>query len=279
LWSFRIGNELFSSFGTGYNRIFVNSNNEMICALDEFVGNKIWEFAIMSDGEQLHQKYHLYSSPAVADGKVFVGSVDGNFYVLDAETGKLLWKYKTGGPIYSSPAISDGKVFIASTDGKLYAFGIDPETYYNKAEKYFSEKQYERAKEFYLKAKNYYSTEGNIEMINEAEGKIIIADQKIIEDKPRQEDLAKANNFMEKGSFYLSKRKFRDAVTSFKEAKNIYEKYEEMYKMRLCEDRISYSEKRVMEETRIGFLILGGILLIFIVGIFLIKRWKKKDAT
>ena len=34
---------------------------------------------------------------------------------------KLLWKYKTGGPIQASPVVANGTVYVASTDHRLYA--------------------------------------------------------------------------------------------------------------------------------------------------------------
>jgi eukaryotic-like serine/threonine-protein kinase len=35
-----------------------------------------------------------------------------------------VWKYVTGGAIYSSMAVSDGQVYVGSDDGELYAFGL-----------------------------------------------------------------------------------------------------------------------------------------------------------
>src|SRR5208283_1055983 len=40
-----------------------------------------------------------WSSPAVANGVVYVGSGNGNVYALKASTGALLWSYKTGGQV------------------------------------------------------------------------------------------------------------------------------------------------------------------------------------
>ena len=65
----------------------------------------------------------VLSSPAVADGKVFVGSYDKNIYALNASTGTLAWSYTTGSSVYSSPAVADGKVYIGSRNSKIYAFG------------------------------------------------------------------------------------------------------------------------------------------------------------
>ena len=66
------------------------------------------------------------SSPAVADGVVYVGSWDGRLYALDAETGQEKWRFKTDGQVYSSPAVAGGMVYIGSLDGRLYA--LDAET-------------------------------------------------------------------------------------------------------------------------------------------------------
>src|SRR5260370_36342208 len=63
----------------------------------------------------------VYSSPAVADGAVYVGSHDGSFYAVDAKTGNERWKFKTGYRVYSSPAVSDGIVYFGSADNYLYA--------------------------------------------------------------------------------------------------------------------------------------------------------------
>ena len=69
----------------------------------------------------------LESSPAVADGVVYVGAFDGKLYAFDADgcgaaTCNALWTGQTGGTIESSPTVSHGTVFIGSDDGKLYAF-------------------------------------------------------------------------------------------------------------------------------------------------------------
>jgi hypothetical protein len=65
------------------------------------------------------------SSPAVADGKVYIGSLDNKVYCLDASTGTHIWSYTTGSYVWSSPAVVDGKVYVGSVDAKVYAFA-DP---------------------------------------------------------------------------------------------------------------------------------------------------------
>jgi len=65
----------------------------------------------------------VFSSPAVVGGVVFVGSVDGNLYALNATNGDHIWNFTTGSWVWSSPAVASGVVYIGSDDGNVYAFG------------------------------------------------------------------------------------------------------------------------------------------------------------
>ena len=65
--------------------------------------------------------YSVWASAAVANGVVYIGSGDTNVYALDAATGSLLWQYTTGETVIASPAVANGVVYIGSDDGNLYA--------------------------------------------------------------------------------------------------------------------------------------------------------------
>jgi outer membrane protein assembly factor BamB len=68
--------------------------------------------------------YDVVSSPAVANGVVYVGSWDGKLYALQARTGSDLWSYKIGSTISSSPVVVNGMVYVCSDGGDVYAFGL-----------------------------------------------------------------------------------------------------------------------------------------------------------
>jgi outer membrane protein assembly factor BamB len=57
------------------------------------------------------------SSPAVANGVVYVGSEDHSLYALSAATGAKLWSYTTGDTVDSSPAVANGVVYGGSDAG------------------------------------------------------------------------------------------------------------------------------------------------------------------
>jgi outer membrane protein assembly factor BamB len=63
----------------------------------------------------------VYSSPAVANGTLYVGSDDQNVYALNVTNGTLDWRYTTGNAVQSSPAVANGVVYIGSEDGNVYA--------------------------------------------------------------------------------------------------------------------------------------------------------------
>ncbi len=63
----------------------------------------------------------VVSSPAVAEGKVFVGSDDRKVYAFDAATGAVQWTVSTGRMVRSGPAYDGGTVFVGSVDSKFYA--------------------------------------------------------------------------------------------------------------------------------------------------------------
>ncbi len=61
------------------------------------------------------------SSPVVADGKVFVASVEQHtVYALDAETGQVVWSFTAGGRVDSPPTVWQGRVLFGSADGYVY---------------------------------------------------------------------------------------------------------------------------------------------------------------
>jgi outer membrane protein assembly factor BamB len=57
-----------------------------------------------------------------------IRSEDGKLYMLDATTGTLKWSYITGSYNYSSPAVADGVVYVGSSDSNMHAFHLPSTT-------------------------------------------------------------------------------------------------------------------------------------------------------
>jgi alcohol dehydrogenase (cytochrome c) len=89
-------------------------------ALDVETGETKWRFKIA-------QATLGGGVMATGGGVVFASAADGNLIALDSRTGKLLWRFQTGGRIAASPMSYsvDGKQYIAVSAGNvLYSFAL-----------------------------------------------------------------------------------------------------------------------------------------------------------
>jgi outer membrane protein assembly factor BamB len=56
---------------------------------------------------------------------VFVSDYGRNIHCLDAETGKPYWVQETRGVMFSSPLVADGKVYVGTKSSNLWVFAAD----------------------------------------------------------------------------------------------------------------------------------------------------------
>ncbi len=85
-----------------------------------------------STGE-VRWQYKLYSMPqagilSTTGNLVFGGTDEGQFFALDARTGKELWRANTGGVIAAGPVsyLSNAKQLVSVAAGSaIFAFGLE----------------------------------------------------------------------------------------------------------------------------------------------------------
>lgn len=135
-WEFDTKSRIASSPAVAHGLVYFEAYDGSFYAIETATGKLKWKF--QTGGERQFTAEHLHgmqpaaenmpdpwdcylSSPAVWNGAVYFGSGDGNVYALDATTGELKWKFKTGDVVHASPAIADGMVFIGSWDSYFYA--------------------------------------------------------------------------------------------------------------------------------------------------------------
>ncbi|WP_291910251.1 PQQ-binding-like beta-propeller repeat protein [Chitinophaga sp. CB10] len=79
-------------------------------------------YTMQPDSLYMEDQYDLFlSAPAVDAKRVYFGSSDGYLYALDKLSGKLVWKYRTNGPIHGGVATAAGLVIAGSWDTYIYA--------------------------------------------------------------------------------------------------------------------------------------------------------------
>jgi len=70
---------------------------------------------------------HVVSSPAVFNDLVFIADCGRTFECLDANTGRRVWSEDIEGEAWASPLVADGKVYLGTRSGRFYVFAAGPE--------------------------------------------------------------------------------------------------------------------------------------------------------
>ncbi len=105
--------------GGGEEEVTAMDTSGEIRALDAKSGDLRWSFPLLTPP--------WAGVMSTAGGVVFSGSDEGNFYALDAGSGKPLWDFQTGGSIHANPIAFnvEGQEYVAiSSDRVLLVFGL-----------------------------------------------------------------------------------------------------------------------------------------------------------
>lgn len=113
------------------NKVFVGDDSGTLNALDIATGKILWQKKLVGDGV-------IHSSPAYANGLVFIGTEGdarytlspknpSSVFALNPSNGEIVWQFPIDyvpnrvNLIHSTPAVSDGVVYFGSENGWFYA--------------------------------------------------------------------------------------------------------------------------------------------------------------
>lgn len=102
-----------SSLCATKNFVFCATSYGMVCAYDAKTGELKKEHDLTTP---------FYSSPVVADGKVYLFSNSGKAYIFSAGDFSLITSFETGEKTFATPAFTDG-MMVVRTDKSLYCVG------------------------------------------------------------------------------------------------------------------------------------------------------------
>ena len=128
-WSAPLGFSVESSPAVAGGFVYATSLPGVLVKLDLVDGAEAWRYrpgAAEAETGEFEEDRFGESSPAVADGTVFVGDLMGILHAVDAEIGEVRWRFATGAEIKSSPVVAGDLVLIGSYDEHFY--GVDRAT-------------------------------------------------------------------------------------------------------------------------------------------------------
>ncbi len=65
---------------------------------------------------------HVFSTPAIHNGMAFISDCGRKMHCVDAQNGKPLWTHDIKGEVWASPLVADGKVYLGTREGEFYVF-------------------------------------------------------------------------------------------------------------------------------------------------------------
>ncbi len=78
----------------------------------------LWSYALQK---------HVMATPAIAKGLVFIADCGRLLHCVDAETGKGCWTQEIAGEAWASPFVADGKVYLGTRSGNFYVMAATRE--------------------------------------------------------------------------------------------------------------------------------------------------------
>ena len=115
IWRYADIKRSISSVSIYNSLLFAADLNGFIHCLDVNTGKAYWTHDMMAA---------IWASPMVIDGKVYVGTADGDAIVLDAsKQKKVLFQTSMGSAVYSTFVPANGTLFLASRD-TLFALSM-----------------------------------------------------------------------------------------------------------------------------------------------------------
>jgi outer membrane protein assembly factor BamB len=118
LWRFETQGRISSAPRVAEGKVFVGKNAQYdeFYAIDQKTGEPVWRIDNLG--------WASVGATGYANGRIFVGTVDGKFYGINASNGHIDWKFNAGSGkgFYPHPATDDTKVYTGSHNGNYYAF-------------------------------------------------------------------------------------------------------------------------------------------------------------
>ena len=108
-WAYNTGGRINSSPSIWGDRICITTYAGSIFCLRRSDGTKLWSTYVSRNSFQYES---FYASPSTDGRRLYTVARTGKVVALDASDGRIVWTQNTGALTYSTPAIADGRVFV-----------------------------------------------------------------------------------------------------------------------------------------------------------------------
>ncbi len=106
----------------GDGRVYTIDAESRVSAFNADTGAELWRVDVAKD---VDSDKLLGGGVAYDKGRVFVATSFAQVVALDAASGKEIWRRDVSGPMRAGPTIADGRVFVVTIDNSLFALAED----------------------------------------------------------------------------------------------------------------------------------------------------------
>jgi len=158
-WSVNLGSRVRSSPIVAADSVFVGSENGEIQCYD-FSGNIRWRTSA---------KRAVTATPHYYDGVIYITSLDGVLYAIDAKSGWVIWRFRMESGSISTPTTNENHIYVGSTDNRFYCVNIKSA---NKVWSFDTDNQINSSPVFYKGAIYFCNVDGIVYSLHAGSGRL-----------------------------------------------------------------------------------------------------------
>ena len=125
--SFKLGGPVIGGLALGSDGVLFVTAGEVLYKLQSAqlaarIANKD---APMDVARLFEAAGEIWSQPLLANGNVYISSLDGNMYAINQNTGAELWRFTGERSLASTPALASDTLLVGGFDRRLHAVDLD----------------------------------------------------------------------------------------------------------------------------------------------------------
>lgn len=103
-------------------RVYAMDGGSQVGAYDAATGNSIWQIDVKPRDSHGNS---FGGGVAFWKDRLYVSTGYGQVLALDPGSGKVIWKASTGAPVRSGPTVADGRIFVVTVENELVVLATD----------------------------------------------------------------------------------------------------------------------------------------------------------
>ncbi|HKS90031.1 MAG TPA: PQQ-binding-like beta-propeller repeat protein [Stellaceae bacterium] len=97
-------------------RVYAMDGGAQVSALDAAGGKTIWQVDLKPQGERGSA---FGGGPAFSKDRLYVATGYAEVLALDPGTGKVQWRQSVSAPVHAPPTVADGRIFVVTVENEL----------------------------------------------------------------------------------------------------------------------------------------------------------------